>query len=162
MISSGFLSKLKKEGRLELVEPSENLGRAYLIKSENCLKAAKIVFAGELYENAVGDAYYAMYNSAISLLFRCGIKCENHAATIMLLRKLFGIPNLGRVLEKAKKERIDKQYYVASEKTFEFTKDTALEMISDAESFIIEIRVFSNKLGNKAIGEIRLKFGDLK
>jgi hypothetical protein len=30
-----------------------------------------------------------MYNSLTALLFRVGIKCENHAGSILLLKKLF-------------------------------------------------------------------------
>lgn len=162
MTKSDFLSKLKKEGRLELAEPSENLGKSYSLKSENSLKAAKVVFAEALYENAVGDAYYAMYNSALSLLFRCGIKCENHTATIMLLRQLFPLAGSSKILEKAKKERIDKQYYVTSEKTAAVTEGIAKEMISDAENLILELRVFANKLNSKSIDDLRLKFKRLK
>jgi hypothetical protein len=38
----GFLSKLKKEGRLELVEPSEEMCTSHLQKAGDCLKSARI------------------------------------------------------------------------------------------------------------------------
>ena len=38
-MTNKFLIKLKKEERLELVEPSENICDSYLEKSNNCLKA---------------------------------------------------------------------------------------------------------------------------
>ncbi|MBI3623239.1 hypothetical protein HY212_04135 [Candidatus Pacearchaeota archaeon] len=38
-----FLSKLKKEGKLELVTPSEEMKQSYVIKSESNLISAKIL-----------------------------------------------------------------------------------------------------------------------
>ncbi len=58
-----FLNKLKKKNIIELVEPSEEMKRSYLIKSENCLKSAKILFKNDLYENSTSEAYYCMYNT---------------------------------------------------------------------------------------------------
>jgi len=37
-------------------------------------------------EEAVSMAYYSMYYSLLALLFRVGIKSENHTASIFLLR----------------------------------------------------------------------------
>ena len=109
-----FLVKLRKEGRLELVERSEEICASYLEKAENCLKSARIPFQNDLYENSISMSYYAMYNSLTALLFKIGVKCENHAGSILLLRFLFNRPDLSNVISRAKKERIDKQYYVSS------------------------------------------------
>ena len=38
-----FLSKLKKDGKLESVEPSEEICSSYLKKADDCLKSAKIL-----------------------------------------------------------------------------------------------------------------------
>ena len=81
----GFLSKLKKEGRLELVEPSEEMCTSYLQKAGDCLKSARILLENDLYENSVTMSYYAMYNSLTALLFRVGMKCENHTGSIIVL-----------------------------------------------------------------------------
>ncbi len=43
MTDLNFLKKLKKEGKLELVEKSEEIKKSYLIKAENCFRAAKIL-----------------------------------------------------------------------------------------------------------------------
>lgn len=51
MKKQNFLSKLKKEGKLGLVEPSEEIKLSYLQKAENCLKSAKILFQNKLYVN---------------------------------------------------------------------------------------------------------------
>ena len=71
-----FLSKLKKEGKLDLIEPTENRSNSYIIKSSNCIKAAKLLQQASLYENAVSEAYYAMYNITLSLFFKAGGRCD--------------------------------------------------------------------------------------
>ena len=63
-----FLKKLKRKRVIELVESSEEMKSSYLIKSENCLKSAKILFQSQLYENSTSEAYYCMYNSLLLLL----------------------------------------------------------------------------------------------
>ena len=73
-----------------------------------------------------------------SILF--GIKCENHAATIILLKELFGIDN--KSISSAKTERIDKQYYT----DFVVRNNDVTELISIAESFIGGVDLFVDKI----------------
>ena len=159
MKRQGFLSKLANESKLGIVEPSDNMSQAYDIKSGNCLKSAKILFNADIYENCVSEAYYAMYNSVLSLLFKCGIKSENHSAAIILLERLFGLENMGKILSKAKKERIDKQYYVME--IVQINKDTAKNMILVSEDFIISLKVHLDNLNTSSIQSIRKKFEEL-
>lgn len=103
-----FLKKLKKSGKIELVEPSKEMKSSYLLKADNCLKSSKILFRNELYENSTSEGYYCIYNSLLSLLFNLGIKSENHSATIILFDKLFNEKELAQTAYWAKEERIDK------------------------------------------------------
>ena len=152
-----FLNKLKKEGKLELVEPSEDICNSYSEKSANCLKSAKLLLQNNLYENSIGQSYYAMYNLLLALLFRTGIKCENHGGSILLLKLLFGENDLYKLISDAKKERIDKQYYVTTEKD-EITKEIAMELLSNAENFILKMKVVIKNLSNDSIDKLREKF----
>src|SRR3989304_8079399 len=93
-----FLKKLKRKGVIELVESSEEMKSSYLIKAENCLKSAKILFSSQLYENSTSEAYYCMYNSLLSLLFKIGIKSESHSASIILFERFFGDKNLVKII----------------------------------------------------------------
>ena len=77
-----FLSQLKREDKLKLVEPSDEIKEAYFQKSANCLKSARVLLKNDLYENSISMSYYAMYNSLLALLYKTGIKCENHSAAI--------------------------------------------------------------------------------
>ena len=150
-----FLKKLKGEGKLKLVKPSEEVKQAYLKKSASYLDSAKLLLKNRKLEEAISMAYYSMYYSLLALLFRVGIKSENHTASILLLKELFDLDN-SEIL-KAKRERIDKQYYI----DFEIVKQDVKNMIEIAERFNAKIFDFLEKLSLKEIGEIRKKFKEL-
>lgn len=154
----GLLSRLKRANRLEITEPSEEICSSYLEKANNCLLSARILLRNELYENSVSEAYYAMYNPLTALLFKIGVKCENHAASIMLLRRIFRRNDLSRIISKAKKERIDKQYYVASKEDFVLTGEIAQEMVKTAEDFLVEMKLFINSMDTLDINRFRERF----
>lgn len=145
MKSKGFLKQLKKEGKLAIVEPSEEIKDSYLTKSESNLASSKILLENEKLEESISLAYYIMYNILTSLLFKIGIKSTNHSGGIVLLKEIFGIDN--SKIEFAKKERIDKQYYA----DFKITKKDAEDMIKTAEGFNAVLREFIDNLNNEDI-----------
>jgi len=147
-----FLKKLKKKGIVELVESSEEMKLSYLIKAENCLKSAKILYSSQLYENSTSEAYYCMYNSLLALLFKIGIKSENHSASIILFDKLFEKKDLVKIILWAKEERIDKQYYVETQQIVKVTKESCNEMILKSEDFLVKMKVIISELNSEKIG----------
>lgn len=147
-----FLLKLSKEGKLRLIEPSENVKESYLKKSESSLKSAQILLDSNQTEDAVPMAYYSMYNALTALLFKVGIKCENHTGAIILLKELFGIDN--SKIKFAKNERVDKQYYV----DFKLTKEDAIEIINSAKEFNSLIYDFISCLTTKNVQELQDEF----
>jgi uncharacterized protein (UPF0332 family) len=88
-----------------------------------------------------------MYHSLLALLFRVGIKCENHTAAILLLQEVFAISNEN--IMKAKTERVDKQYYI----DFNINKQETEQAVSIAEEFIAILKEFTDKLNNTTIAE---------
>jgi len=161
MKKPSFLSKLKAEDKLKSVEPSEEICSSYIEKADNCFKSAKILLQNNLYENSVSMSYYAMYNILRALLFKTGIKCENHAGSIVLLKKLFGKLELFKIISFAKEERIDKQYYVTSEKNFVLTKESAKDMVEKSEDFLVKMKLIISELKNEEIENIRSGFEKL-
>ena len=153
-----FLKKLKRKGVIELVESSEEMKSSYLIKADNCLKSAKILFQSQLYENSTSEAYYCMYNSLLSLLFKIGIKSENHSASIILFDKLFENKELVKIISWAKEERIDKQYYIETQQTVKVTKDSCNEMILKAEDFLVKMKLLISELSNEKVNSARDNF----
>ncbi len=159
-MEKNFLEKLKQEGKLELVEASGDICNSYSEKSANCLKSAKLLLQNNLYENSISLSYYAMYNLLTALLFRVGVKCENHSGSILLLKLLFEENELFKRISDAKKERIDKQYYVTTEQD-EITKEIADELLKDAEHFLLKIKLLLQRLNNDSIDRLRKKFKTL-
>ncbi len=153
MKEPGFLGKLKKKGILRLVEPSEEIKESYLEKSANSLKASEVLLKTKLLEEAVSMGYYAMYHSLLALMFKCGIKCENHAGNIIILKGIFNENELHDTISDAKEERIDKQYYV----DFEITEKDVSELVVRAGEFATKIKLLMESLTTDAVERIREK-----
>jgi len=151
----GFLGKLVKQGKLGLVDPSEEVGLSYSEKSVSNLDSARILLKAEKLEEAVSLVYYGMYNLVLALLYKVGIKSENHSASIVLLEEVFGFDN-ERIME-AKRERIDKQYYVG----FEVSMGEVREGLVVAEDFVRELRGFISGIGKKDVEVFRVRFGEV-
>ena len=125
------------------------------------MKSSKILFRNELYENSTSEAYYSIYNSILSLLFKIGIKSENHSASIILIDMLFDRKDLVKIALWAKEERIDKQYYVETQQVLKATKESCKGMIVKAEGFLLKIKVIISELNFEEISKIRKSFEEL-
>jgi len=149
------LIKLYNERVLQLVDPSEHLKDAYLKKSDGHLSTARLLLENDRLEEAVSIAYYSMYYSVLALFHRTGIKCENHTAAGMILQRVFDIDPADLV--RAKKERIDKQYYVDTE----LTKDDVKALLLTAETFNGVMFDFIERLNNTKVEGYRDKLREL-
>jgi uncharacterized protein (UPF0332 family) len=147
-----FFAKLLEEGKLGLVDPSEEMKEAYFRKSESYLISAKLLLENDRLEESVSMAYYCMYYALLGLFFKVGIKCENHSAAIILLRELFDMDN--SEISSAKRERIDKQYYI----DFSVTRVEVGELIEEAERFNAKILDFAARLNSEKITRFRWNF----
>ena len=125
------MSRLFRKGQLQEAEPSNDIATAYLQRSEESLSSAKALLRIGNLKDTVALAYYAMYHCLLAVLFRIGIKCENHTAAIMVLKEAFELDTTALIV-KAKSERVDKQYYV----DFEVMKEEAESAIAVAEEFV--------------------------
>ena len=159
-----FLNKLKNEGKLDIVESSEQISLSYEKKGAECREVANLAFNNGYFESAITQSYYSMYNNVLSLFFKCGIKCENHSAAAMLLKEFFNQKWLYVIFSKAKEERIDKQYYIAPSQNNPATKDSAKEMISVAMRFNPQIIAYKNNLKIEEVRKIqeKIKMGLMK
>jgi len=155
MKKSTLFKRLKEEGKLKLVAPSEEVKQAYSEKSLSYLQSAKILLKNKKLEEAISMAYYSMYYMLLALLYKVGIKSENHTASISLLKDLFGLDN--KDLIEAKKERIDKQYYV----DFKIVDEDVKRIIKTAEFFNAKLFDYVEKLSIGEIERIREKFKKL-
>lgn len=149
MKRQNFLRELFSERKIQVVNPSEDVAGAYLKKSKSHLASAKLLRDNEHYEEAVSMAYYSMYHGVMALFFRTGIKCENHSATILLLKEIYAIDNTP--LSDAKRERIDMQYYVDTTATRKDVDD----LIHTAEIFNAHLLDFIERITNEKIAKYR-------
>jgi len=94
-------------------------------------------------------AYYSMYYMVLALLFATGIKCENHSGAIILLENLYRIDNTR--IAAAKRERIDKQYYV----DFAITVEDVRNSIEEAEAFYADLLDYMERLHQGDISRLR-------
>lgn len=150
-----LLIKLLKQEKLELIKSSEEIKLSYIHKSESNLESSKILLDRGKLEESIALTYYSMYHILTALLFKTGIKCENHTGSIILMKILFGIDN-SDILD-AKRERVDKQYYT----DFNIVKEEVIASIKNAENFNAFILDFISKLTNERIKQYRKKFTEL-
>lgn len=138
-----FIAERVEEGKIKLVEASEDIAASYNEKSKNAKIAADLLLQNSLLEEATSMFYYNMYHKVTALFYSVGLKCENHAATIILLKELFGIDN--ESISFAKKERIDKQYYTE----FHVTQEQVKELRTIAEEFNAMMDQFIDRITNE-------------
>lgn len=160
-MKKSFIKHLLKEGKLKLVDPSLEISESYSIKSKSSLISSKLLCKNNLFEDSISMSYFSMYSSLTSLLFRVGIKCENHNFAIFLLKNLFCREDLFDIIFKAKAERIDKQYYVNLEKPEKVTLDIAKQLIVHAEDFNLLVRELISNVNNNMVKGWREKFNKL-
>lgn len=152
-----FLRRLRDERKLELVEPSEDIAASYIIKSSNALHAADILAHASLFEESISMSYYAMYDCIVALMCKCGIKCENHAASIIVLEVVFCEPALSKLISDVKAKRIDAQYYV----DFKACMADAEALLGEAQKFTIKIRTIIGEMNNDKMREARASFSEM-
>jgi len=150
-----FLRKLNRKGALLLVKPSPEIRDAYLKKSGSRLEAAKHLLSIDKFEEATEMAYYSMFHSVMALFFACGIKCENHTVAGWLLAEVFGIDNTA--FESAKKERLDKEYYVPAAPV----RPGVEALIRTAETFNAVLLDKIERLTGEDIESYRARFENL-
>ena len=161
MKKSNFLTKLKSEGSLNLIEPSDNISKSYLIKSDKCIQVAKLAYDVGIYENAVSEAYYSLYNTVMSLFFKCGIKCENHSAAVILIKEIFNLDKLHAIFSEFKKDRIDNQYYIPILGTEPINKEKCSERIKTAQNFNAELKAYIGRIQIQQINNLRTKYEEI-
>jgi uncharacterized protein (UPF0332 family) len=149
------LKKLVKLNVIQSVDPSINLRKSYLEKSDESISSSKILYKNKQYNDAIALSYFSMYNSLLALLFSCGIKSENHNASIFLLKEIFDIDN--SEIKTAKVERKDKQYYPS----FSTNEKEVSNAIKISEKFNSEIEDFIEKLTSDKIKGYHIKFKSL-
>lgn len=131
-----------KDG-LRIVEPNERLSKSYLEQAKSSLlRAEKDLNDNDLLWATV-TIYYAEYYALYSFLQRIGIKCENHACSILAVSLLLGEEKTA-VINAHKGKRIDAQYYMKVDQ-----ENKVRTMLQEAKIFVSNFdELISNLSGN--------------
>lgn len=139
-----------KDG-LKVVEPNERLSRSYLGEAKSSLlRAEKNLDDKDLLWSTV-TIYYAEYYALYSFLQKIGVKCENHACSILATSFLLG-ENKTKIINEHKGKRIDAQYYMKVDQ-----ESKIRIMLQEAKIFVSEFDEFVSKLSEKEINVFRNK-----
>jgi uncharacterized protein (UPF0332 family) len=156
------ITKLKwcfnSKNGIQIVEPSENLSKAYLMKAKESIRSMEVNAEAGIKDWSISASYYSRYFAVYSILTRIGIKCEIHDCTISLFEYLFEnmFPKeLVRELKLSKEDRIEAQYYTA-----EMHIDT-YGMAERTKLFVLEIENLLDKLSTSKIKELQTKLENI-
>ena len=137
-----------KDG-LAMAEPNERLAKSYLEEAKASLERAEKNFAdGDLLWTTV-VIYYAEYYALYSFLQRIGVKCENHACSILATTFLLGEEKT-KTINKHKGKRIDAQYYMRIDKEAEIKT-----MLQQAKMFVAEFDEMVSNISQNEINSYR-------
>ena len=134
-----------KDG-IKIVEPNERLSKSYLEHAKSSLlRAEKDLNDNDLLWSTVA-IYYAEYYALYSFLQRIGIKCENHACSILSVTLMLGEEKT-RTINLHKGKRIDAQYYMKVDKEMKVRA-----MLQEAKIFVSN---FDEIISRLTEGEIK-------
>lgn len=119
---------------------------SYLKRADKSIKAARLLFDNELYEDSMSRTYYAMHYAARAALLTEKLSPKTHRGIISEFgNKLVRMGNLSKKelseLSSGLRYRIKSDY----EPDFEIEKADLTEQISNAEDFIEKIKKFVTK-----------------
>ena len=137
-----------KEG-LKIVEPNERLSKSYLKQAKaSLLRAEKDLNEKDFLWSTVA-IYYAEYYSLYSFLQKIGVKCENHACSILAVGFLLGEDKI-KTINEHKDKRIDAQYYMKVDQ-----EPKIRAMLQEAKRFVSEFDELVSNLSESEIKEYR-------
>lgn len=135
-----------KDG-LRIAEPNERLSKSYLEQAKSSLLRAE----KDLDDNdslwVTVAIYYAEYYALYSFLQRIGVKCENHACSILAASLILGKEKTNTINEH-KGKRIDAQYYMKVDQEIKVRA-----MLQEAKTFVSD---FDEIVSNLSEGDTNL------
>lgn len=137
-----------KDG-LKIVEPNERLSKSYLEQAKSSLLRAEKDFNDKDLLWSTVAVYYAEYYSLYSFLQRIGVKCENHACSILAVGLLLGKDKI-KMINEHKDKRIDAQYYMKVDQ-----EPKVKLMIQEAKRFVSDFDEIVSNLSESEIKEYR-------
>jgi len=139
-----------KDG-LKIVEPNERLSKSYIEQAKSSLLRAEKDFEDKDLLWSTVAIYYAEYYALYSFLQRIGVKCENHACSILAVTLLLG-EDKTKTINQHKDKRIDAQYYMKVDQ-----ESNIKSMLQEAKRFVSNFDEIVSNLSESEIKEYRIK-----
>jgi len=137
-----------KDG-LRIVEPNRRLSKSYLEQAKaSLLRAEKDLNDNDVLWATVA-LYYAEYYALYSFLQRIGVKCENHACSILAVSFLLG-EDKTRTISEHKGKRIDALYYMRVDQ-----KEKVRSMLQEAKGTLCEFDELVSGLSEEDVNNYR-------
>lgn len=137
-----------KDG-LRIAEPNERLSKSYLEQAKSSLlRAEKDLNDKDPLWSTVA-IYYAEYYALYSFLQRIGVKCENHACSILAVALLLG-EDKTETINQHKGKRIDAQYYMKVDQESKIRL-----MLQEAKMFVSNFDELVSNLTENEVKEYR-------
>lgn len=153
---------LKQKKGIRIIQPNENLTKAYLKKAISALNTMNAALEIGETDWITTTAYYARYFALYALLMKVGIKSEIHDCSIAMARLLAekGILNedLASDISNSKQDRIDTQYYVERE----LDQASIRRNVEKAREFVLEIEKTIEGIGIDEIENVRAELGSIE
>ena len=137
-----------KDG-LRMAEPNERLSRLYLEQAKSSLLRAEKDLDDKDLLWATVTIYYAEYYALYSFLQRIGVKCENHACSILAVSFLLG-EDRTKIINQHKDKRVDAQYYMKVDQEIKVGM-----MLQEAKTFVSNFDETVSNLNEKEISMYR-------
>jgi uncharacterized protein (UPF0332 family) len=137
-----------KDG-LKIVEPNERLSKSYIEQAKSSLLRAEKDTNDKDFLWATVAIYYAEYYALYSFLQKIGIKCENHACSILTTSILLGNDKT-KTINEHKDKRIDAQYYMKVDQEIKIRA-----MLQKAKIFVSNFDEINSKLTESEIKNYR-------
>ena len=141
----------RQKNGTRLIEPNENLAFAYVKKSEDAMEAMHSVISREW---KISAGYYSLYFSLYAVLMKIGIRSENHTCTGEVMKVLLADYFTAEecdLMEKARKARVETQYYVSREIPENFSGI----LIQQVPRFHVKCKGMSDALNERQIRNLR-------
>ena len=137
-----------KDG-LKVVEPNERLSKSYLEQAKSSLLRAEKDLNDKDFLWATVAIYYAEYYALYSFLQKIGVKCENHACSILAVTSLLG-EDKTKTINLHKDKRIDAQYYIKVDQEIKIKA-----MLQEAKMFVADFDEVVSNLSEEGIKQYK-------
>jgi uncharacterized protein (UPF0332 family) len=132
------------------------LSKSYLEQAKSSLLKAEKDFKDKDLLWSTVAIYYAEYYALYSFLQKIGVKCENHACSILAVTLLLG-EDKTKTINEHKDKRIDAQYYMKVDQ-----EPKVRIMLQEAKRFVSEFDNVVSNLSEKEIKEYRERIEKMK